>query len=144
MGMRHGLLRALRSSLPLRSALNERPPDVQRPAILKTTSNPPIFLRKMAPFRCFARHKVTLACASAARMTFCRLSQNIKSGQDQPFVPAEMEIPSIIYCCAIKNRIRIGSITRMVAAISWFHWLVYIPLKKESPKDNVNFLLSYK
>ena len=56
MGMSHGLLRALRSRNP------------------KNTSNPPIFLRKMAPFRCFARHKVTLACASAARMTFCRLS----------------------------------------------------------------------
>ena len=36
MGMRHGLLRTSWSSLPLRSALNERPPDVQRPAILKT------------------------------------------------------------------------------------------------------------
>ena len=78
MGMRHGLLRALRSSLPLRSALNERPPDVRlAPRNPKNTSNPPIFLRKMAPFRCFARQKVTLACASAARMTFCRLSHII-------------------------------------------------------------------
>ena len=56
MGMRHGLLRTSYSRNP------------------KNTSNPLIFLRKMTAFRCFARHKAMLACASAARMTFCRLS----------------------------------------------------------------------
>ena len=56
MGMRHGLLRTSCSRNP------------------ENTSNPLIFLRKMAAFRCFARHKVMLACASAASMTFCRLS----------------------------------------------------------------------
>ena len=50
MGMRHGLLRALRSSLPLRSALNERPPDVQRPAILKTPQIRPFFCEKWLLF----------------------------------------------------------------------------------------------
>ena len=60
MGMRHGLLRTACSRNP------------------KNTSNPLIFLRKMATFRCFARHKVMLACASAARMTFCRLSHKMK------------------------------------------------------------------
>ena len=34
-----GLFRALRSSLPLRSALSERPPDVQRPKILPQYSH---------------------------------------------------------------------------------------------------------
>ena len=58
MGMRHGLLRTSYSRNP------------------KNTSNPLIFLRKMTAFRCFARHKAMLACASAARMTFCRLSHN--------------------------------------------------------------------
>ena len=59
MGMRHGLLRTSCSRNP------------------ENTSNPLIFLRKMATFRCFALHKVINFHASMKFMTFCRLSHPI-------------------------------------------------------------------
>ena len=70
MGMRHGLHRASCSRNP------------------KSTSTPLIFLRKMAAFRCFARHKVMLACASAARMPICHLSHRMAVGESRKFNPA--------------------------------------------------------
>ena len=62
MGMRHGLLRTSCSRNP------------------ENTSNPLIFLRKMATFRCFALHKVINFHASMKFMTFCRLSHEMMSG----------------------------------------------------------------
>ena len=60
MDMRHGLLRTSCSRNP------------------ENTSNPLIFLRKMATFRCFALHKVINFHASMKFMTFCRLSHFIR------------------------------------------------------------------
>jgi len=46
------------------------------------------FFVEMAAFRCFARHKVMFACASAARMAFCRLSHRMAVGESRKFNPA--------------------------------------------------------
>ena len=92
MGMRHGLLRTSCSRNP------------------KNTSNPLIFLRKMAAFRCFARHKVMLACASAASMTFCRLSLKYNTIHTEKVLsaPQKEELAALFCFTELKPPLRIN------------------------------------